>query len=180
MGEPVTLVPLHCVQCETAVPAGLDEAAWVCRQCGQGLALDEEKGLLPIQVYSHASIPVGQPGKPYWVVEGTVQLNRQVYGGKNEMLAATLFWSQPKRFFIPAYTCPLETLTSLGPRLLLNPPNLQPGPAGPFEPVTLSLRDLPAMAEVIALAVEADRQDKLKQIGLTILLSEPVLWILKE
>ena len=180
MGEQVALVPLRCIQCETAIPAGLEEAAWVCRQCGQGLALDEEKGLLPLQVYYHASIPLNQPGKPYWMVEGTVQLNRQVYGGKNETQVAAVFWSQPRRFFIPAYTCALEALISLGPRLLLNPPALQPGPAVAFEPVTLSRRDLPAMAEVVALAIEADRKDKIKQIGLKILLSEPILWILKD
>lgn len=180
MGEKIELVPLHCVRCDTAVPAGLDEAAWVCQQCGQGLALDEEKGLLPIQVYYQAGIPIRQPGKPYWVVEGKVQLSRQVYGGKNETQAAAMFWAAPRRFFIPAYSCPLETLSSLGPRLLIAPPNMQPGPVSPFEPVTLSLRDLPAIAEVIALAIEAERKDFLKQIGLTILLSEPVLWILKD
>ncbi len=180
MGEQITLVPLQCVRCETAIPAGLDETAWVCRQCGQGMALDEEKGLLPLQVFYQAGIPANQPGRPYWLVEGTVQLNRQVYGGKNDSQAASAFWAQPRRFLIPAYTCALEAIVSLGPRFLLNPLELQPGPAVSFAPVTLSRRDLPAMAEVIALAIEADRKDKLKQIGLKILLSEPVLWILKD
>lgn len=180
MGEKIALIPLRCIQCETAVPAGLDETAWVCRQCGQGLALDEEKGLLPLQVYYHASIPVDQPGKPYWVVDGTVHLDRQVFGSKNETRDSLAFWSQPRRFFIPAYHCALEALVSLGPRLLLGPPVLQPGPARAFMPVTISRRDLPAMAEVIALAIEADRKDKLKQLNLRVLLSEPVLWILKD
>ena len=180
MGEKIGLIPLVCPQCDTALPAGLDEAAWVCGQCGQGLALDEEKGLLPVQVFYQTGIPEGKAGLPYWVVDGSVQVERQVYGGKNESQAASLFWAQPRRFFIPAYTCALETLASLGPRLLLNPPAFQPGAPVRFMPITILRRDLVAIAEIITLAIEADRKDKLKQIRLKIDLSEHVLWILKD
>ena len=178
MAEQVGLIPLACIKCEAAVPAGPEETAWVCSQCGQGLMLDEDSGLRPLTVSYQAGIPEGKKGFPFWVVEGTVQINRQVFGGRNESQTASAFWALPRRFFVPAYTCPIETLVSLGPRLLLSPPVLQPGQAVPFEAVTLSPRDIQAMAELIALAVEAERKDKLKQVRLQVTLSEPVLWIL--
>jgi hypothetical protein len=178
MAEQIALIPLNCIQCETAVPADPGETAWVCRQCGQGLVLDEEAGLRPLVVYYQAGITQDKKGFPFWVVEGKVQLSRQVYGGRSDAQAAEAFWGVSRRFFVPAYTCPIETLVALGPRMLLSPPLLQPGPAVQFEPVTLPVEDIQPMAELIALAIEADRKDKLKQVQLRVALSDPVLWVL--
>jgi hypothetical protein len=62
--------------------------------------------------------------------------------------------------------------------MLLHPPALQPGPAVPFEPVTVAPTDLPALAEYIVLAIEAARSDMLKQVTIQVSLSAPVLWVL--
>jgi len=177
MDRPVELIPLVCFKCDTPVSAEPDEVAWVCGRCGQGLLLDESKGLAPLQVQYSAALPPNTRGKPFWVAEGSVGVQRQTYSGdkSNEALQ---FWSQPKRFFVPAYTCQLDTLVDLGPRLLLNPPALQPGPATAFEPVTLAPGDIQAMAEFIVMAIEAGRSDMLKQVGVTVKLSTPALWVL--
>lgn len=181
MVQPVELIPLVCLQCETPVPAQPDEVAWVCARCSQGLLLDEtaERGLSMLAVQYASGLDPNGKGKPFWVVEGSVQLQRSTYDSfSNKAKEAELLWSQPRRFFIPAHDVPLQTLAELGPRLVMNPPALQPGAAAPFEAVTVSPHDLQGLAEFIVLAIEAGRSDMLKQVNIQVSLSEPALWVL--
>lgn len=181
MVQAVELIPLICLKCETPVPAQPDEVAWVCTRCGQGLLLDEtaERGLSPLDVQYASGLDPNGKGKPFWVVEGSVQLQRSTYGSfADKAKEAELLWSQPRRFFVPASDVPLQTLADLGPRMLTNPPTLQPGPAAPFEAVTISPDDLQGLAEFIVLAIEAGRSDMLKQVNIQVSLAEPALWVL--
>jgi hypothetical protein len=177
MNQPIELVPLVCVKCNMPIPAGVEEVAWVCAQCGQGQLLDEEKGLASLQVHYAASIPSNTTGKPYWVTDGQATLQRQTYSG-NQNKDAQQFWSQPRRFFVPAYACSLESLLQQAVSLILQPPALQEGSPAHFEPVTLHLEDVTSAADFIVVAVEAGRKDKLKQVDFTLKLSSPELWIL--
>lgn len=177
MDAPVELVPLLCIQCETPLPAEPDEVAWVCQRCGRGMLLDERSGLAPLQVQYAASIQPDNMGRPYWVVDGQVHLQRELYQG-NKNVEAQLMWAQPRRFIIPAYTCTLDTILQDGPQLLLKPPVLQPGQAVKFQPVSLAVTDLQALAEFIVVAIEAERSDMLKEIIVSVKLGEPTLWIL--
>jgi hypothetical protein len=104
-------------------------------------------------------------------------LQRETYSG-NENRAAADFWAQRRRFFVPAFTVPLEQLLAVGMDLLLRPPALQTGPVAPFESVTLHMDDVKAAAEFMVVAVEAGRQDKLKNVDFSLNLSPPALWIL--
>jgi hypothetical protein len=177
MDRPVELIPLVCVQCSTRLPAEAGQVAWVCPQCGRGQLLTE-KGLVPLTVDYAAGITPGTKGKPYWVAQGEVALQRQTYSG-NQDSEARKFWSQPRRFFIPAFDLPLEGLLSLGRQLLTRPPALQPGSPAPFEPVTFSPEDVTPLAEFIVMALEADRSDKLKNVNIQLHWTEsPTLWIL--
>ncbi len=177
MARPVELIPLVCLKCNTAIPAEPDEVAWACAQCGQGNLLDDEKGLVPVEIHTSARVPPNARGKPFWVVDGQVSMRRETYSG-NEELQARQFWREPRRFFVPAFACPLETLLELGQSMLARPLDLQPGPAAAFEPVVLSPADVPAAVDFIVMAVEAGRKDKLKEVEFNVRLSEPVLWIL--
>jgi hypothetical protein len=180
MPAPVELVALRCLRCETPVPAGPDEVAWVCGQCSQGLSLDPDHGLVPLEIQGAAGIPAGAQGRPFWVVDGQVRLQREAQGGflGNRTEQAERFWAVTRRFFIPAFTCPLDELLELGAFLIEQQPNLQPGPLSRFQPVTLSPTDVPALAEFIVLAVEAGRKDNLKRIDISLNLDSPALWIL--
>ncbi len=178
MDRPVELVPLVCFKCETPIPALPDEVAWVCSQCGQGLALDEAQGLAPLEIQYASEISPGATGKPFWVAQGRVYLTRQVYGRSNKEGDAQRFWEEPHEFFVPAYTCPLDVLLTLGPRLLLQPPQLSPGRQALFEPVTLSIADVQSMAEFIVMAIEAERSDMVKEVQASVKLSTPSLWVL--
>lgn len=178
MDKPVELIPLLCVNCQTAVPAEPDERAWVCGQCGQGLLLDEEHGLVPLEVHYIAGISPEDKGKPFWVARGSVKLSRETFDRSGEAEAAQRYWGEARRFFVPAYTCPMEELLPLGRRYLSNPPVLQEGEAVSFEPVTLSINDMQALAEFIVLALEAERRDQLKRVEINLQLEQPTLWIL--
>jgi hypothetical protein len=153
--------------------------AWVCAQCGQGMALDVQSGLKPIQVHYAEGIPDNERGKPYWVTEGQVTLERDVYrsSGKSAQVAVQ-FWSRSHRFLIPAYAISQEDLLAQTTRFLLQPPLLKPGTAAKFEPVTLSMEDIQPVAEFIVMAIEASRKDMLKNLHFTLKLSLPTLWIL--
>ena len=179
MDRPIELVPLVCIQCSTAIPAGVDEVAWVCAQCGQGMFLDEAHGLEALEFHYSADIPQNSTGKPYWVADGQVILERETYGSAGEHgNAAQQFWGQPRRFFVPAFQAPLESLLEIAKVMLLNPPRLSSGPGTPFEAITLYRDDLSAAAEFIVIAIEAERKDKIKRIDFELQLSRPVLWIL--
>lgn len=179
MTEPIELVPLRCVRCDTPVPAHTDEVAWVCQQCGQGLLLDEEQGLTAVEVRYVTGLAPGTKGKPYWVIDGLASVERETYGtfGKKNR-EADRFWGDSKLFFVPAFTSSLDTLLNLGTSMLLHPPNLIEDTSVPFESVTLAPRDIPAIIEFIVLAIEAERKDKLKTIKVSLKLGTPVLWVL--
>ena len=180
MDKPVNLIALVCPNCSTPVPAQPDEVAWVCTQCGKGFLLDQVKGLVLLEVNYSSAIAPSAKGKPYWVAEGRVTLQRESYGFGSSTREAQAFWSQPRRFFIPAYSCPMETMLNEGIQRMAWPPVLQSGPACPFEPVTEWLEDVQAFAEFVLVAIEAGRKDKLKEIKFSLELSSPSLWILPD
>ncbi len=179
MDRPVELVPLVCIKCGTPVPAETDEVAWVCAQCGQGLLLDEAIGLVSQEVHYSAGIASNALGKPFWVAEGQVTLRRDVYGSsQKEMDQSSHFWSQPRQFFVPAFSSPIDILLRVGIEYLIRPRELKPGAVARFEPVSLHQEDVRAAAEFIVVAIEAERKDKLKEINFNLQLSIPALWIL--
>lgn len=177
MSALVELVPLQCIRCETPVPAAPEEVAWVCSRCGQGLALDESKGLVALEINYQAGLAPDAVGKPFWVVNGRVSLQRDTYSG-DQREDAERFWGSGRRFVLPAFAGTLDNLISLSMRYLQQPPALQPGQPARFEPVTLARKDLQAAAEYLVMAVEAARKDNLKLLGVRVELSEPALWIL--
>lgn len=179
MDQTIQLAPLVCVQCSTPLPAEPDEAAWVCAQCGQAMALDTQKGLLPVPVVYAAGAPPGARGRPFWVADGVVSLERSAYrANSGRARDAEQFWSAPRRFFIPAYRLDTETFLKTGAALLERPPAVQSGAPILFEPVTLALEDLQPVCEFLVVGVEAARKDAIREIRFTLRLSPPALWIL--
>ena len=176
MDRPIELIPLLCINCSTPVPAQPGEAAWVCSNCGQGLALNLRQGLEKVQVFYAAGIPQNRPGRPFWVVNAQGQLHREVYRG--EAKDAKGYWLQPRLMFIPAYSLGLNDFLETAIKMLAYPPQLQAGPAHPFVPVTLYPEDIKPAADFIVMAVEAGRKDSMKKLDFSLKLSLPALWIL--
>ena len=183
----VELIPMQCVRCQNPILAQPDEVFWVCATCGQAQMLSDERGLLPEVIHyaaggsprSAGDIPQNTPGKPVWVVTGQVLLNRQTYSGDNSR-DMQQFWAQPRPFFIPAYTLPLEQLMVSCVQMLRQPPALQEStsPAA-FYPVTVHAEDLQALAEYLVLDIEAERKDMLKELDFKVQLGTPEMWVVQ-
>jgi hypothetical protein len=175
---PVQLILLQCPKCQTAVATQPGEVAWVCETCGQGLLLDEVLGAKLIDVFFSAQIPINQSGRPYWVSLGTVSaMIRETYKG-DERKAMTEYWSNGRLFFIPAWNLAVEQVVNEGVRLLSQPVTMNPGGRTRFNPVTVTPRDVQALAEFMVMSVEAARKDALRHLDFIIKLEPPQLWIL--
>ncbi|NMB87191.1 MAG: hypothetical protein GYA17_02455 [Chloroflexi bacterium] len=177
MTTPVRLIPMLCIRCQNPLPAQPGETAWVCSNCGQGQLLSDEQGLEALEVHFAAGLPAGKPGRPFWVAEGTVRLQRETYRG-DQSGAMQAFWGAPRRFFVPAYELPLPELVETGLRLLQQPPALQAGSPAAFLPVSVPPTDVRPLAEFILLAVEAARKDDLRELRFDLSLSAAELWVL--
>jgi hypothetical protein len=160
------------------VPAEEEEAAWVCTQCGQGIYLDGARGPVSQEIHYASGVAPNTPGKPFWVAEGRVVMQRAAFqGGSKPSAEASQFWSQARRFFVPAFQGPLDEQLRLGMQWVRQPPGLTEGPPVPFLPVRLYKEDVLPAVEFIVMAIEAERADKVKQVQFSLELSEPVLWI---
>ncbi|MFC1996260.1 hypothetical protein ACFLXI_01470 [Chloroflexota bacterium] len=178
METPVELVPLNCIRCGTSIPAEVDEVAWVCRQCERGQQLGDD-GLIPLRVNYSVRIKPSQKGRPFWVCEGRVTLDRNTYGTFGKKTGEALsFWELPRQFIIPAFTYTLGEFSRVGVKWLKTPPAMEPGLIVDFEPVTVASGDVSAWAEFLVMAIEAERKDKIKKIEFKLTLAEPQLWIL--
>lgn len=186
MTAPVQLIPMLCLRCQSPLSSQVDEVAWVCPQCGQGMLLSDEKGVAPLTVRYTAGLKPNVPGKPFWVAQGQAALTRETYGGN--FLGGIFgsgekdmqnFWSQPRTFYIPAYTLDLEQLIQTGVAFVQqSPASSEIAGPHPFHPVTLKPEDMRPLAEFIVMAIEADRKDKLKRLEVNLNLAAPELWIL--
>ena len=179
MAAPAELVALACVGCGTPVAAEPHKVAWLCALCGQGLLLDGDPGLTDREVHFAVGIAPEAQGRPFWVAEGQLRLDRATYS----MLAgatkeAQRFWAHPRRFFVPAFTCSVQELVRLGTRLLLKPPDLVPGAPAALARVTLGPQDVQAVAEFVVVSVEAERKDKVHEVDFSLELGSPELWVL--
>jgi hypothetical protein len=181
MKPSIELVLLKCLRCGAHLPAGEEEVAWVCAQCGQGMQLTPD-GLAPLTVQWAAARPgvQGASWLPFWVFGGTVHLARRetygvnLFGGGPDRL-----WEARRRFYVPAFPAPLEQLETVGADLTRRQIPLNAGPpAGALKDCTLFPDDARQAAEFVVLTIEADRKDKLKTITFTLNLDEPELWVL--
>jgi len=175
-------VPLLCVRCQFPIQAQVDEVAWICQQCGQGLGLDEtpsgKTAALPLDFFFSSSIPQGQTGRPFWVCNGRVTITQRMTYKGNESNASQAFWSSPHLFFFPAYAASLDDVVRLGVDLLKNPVSMDPGPIMPFSPVVTPPTDLGSLAEFMVMTIEAGRKDAMKRLEFSIDLAAPELWVL--
>ena len=178
METPVELIPLNCIRCGASIPAEIEEVAWVCAQCDQGQQLGEA-GLPPLEIYYAQGLTPPKKGRPFWLAEGRVTLNRDTYGTFGKKTKDALrFWEQPRQFVVPAFPYPLDEFSRVGVQWLQKPPTLQPGPTADFESVTVAAADVAAWAEFLVMALEAERKDKVKKISFSLKLTEPELWVI--
>jgi hypothetical protein len=178
MSAPVSLIPMYCLRCQSALPAKPGEVAWVCPQCGQGMLLSGQKGLGTIQFHFSTAIPQGKSGWPFWMASGQVTFSQRETFRGNESQAMQAYWQAPRRVFVPAFSVPFQKLLEYGMQMVDRPPVLAEGNPAPFAPVTVMPDDMQALAEFVVLSIEATRNDDLRNLGYELRLDPPQLWIL--
>jgi hypothetical protein len=170
---------MTCLRCATPIPAEETEIAWVCEKCGQGMQLiSAGLGPLTVQWAAAKAKATNLRWEPFWSFVGTVRFTQRLnFGGRSE---PDKLWSEPQRFFIPAYRLPLRDLETIGAELLKRRLRPTPGPAGATKLAHCSLfpADAKQAAEFVVLTIEAERRDKLKSVVFSIKADEPELWML--
>lgn len=176
MTTSVELILLKCPQCSTPVPAEDEEVAWVCATCGLGLQLTAQ-GLAPLTVQWSARRVAGAVWLPFWVLTGSANFHiRESYDGRAKQ---NPLWATPRRFYVPAYTASLHEIEVMGSELTRAQLPLEPGPpAGLLQHCTLLPEDAHRAAEFIVITIEADRNDKVRNLSFTLNLGAAELWLL--
>ncbi len=177
MSQSISLIPMLCPNCGFPIQSQVDEIAWICNQCHEGILLNSENQLTLSKIQFQQSGHDLKEGFPYWVTTVKVSLNRETLRGNlsDEMLQ---FWQYPRTIFVPAFEMGLEELLKRAETLIKNPPTLFPGPVIPsFKPIICSPFDLRPYIEFLIMQIESGRQDDLKQLTFELQLDEPSLWI---
>lgn len=174
MKEGVELVPLECIRCGVPIPAELDEVAWRCGNCGQGQQLSEA-GLAPLTIHFAAS-PASADRKPFWSALGQVRFTRRTSYGSDSPPDPR--WSQPVRFWIPAFRLPADRAVAWGGALVRKPPSLQEGEPSAVTGVVLSPDRIDPLVRFVVVSLEAERRDNLEAVEFTVELEPAELWCL--
>jgi hypothetical protein len=176
--NPIRLIPLICLNCQTPLPARIDERAWVCATCQRGMLLASDGTLCAQDIFCSDQIKPGVQGRPYWVASGSVAISERTTYKSDRSKDAQQFWAVPRLFFIPAFEASLDEVVSSAVGMLRSPAQVQPGPPAPFLPVVTPPEDLHALAEFIVYSLEADRKDALKTLKFTVRLDPAQLWVI--
>lgn len=173
-----TLLPLNCLNCRTPVPAEPGEVGWVCSRCGSGVQLAEDDALAPLNLRYSADIRAGGTGRPFWVVDVSVDVEIRATLPGTEAPPGPQPWAKVRTFFIPAFVCGLEDALKLAAASLYRKPALKEGPSTPLAPIVLKKEEIRAYIEFVIISVEAEREDKLTRLEFEIQMGEPELWVL--
>jgi hypothetical protein len=176
--QAIEIVPLKCTRCDSPLEAGLNEVIWSCQICRQGLYLDPQQGLVPIDI--HYSKVRSKEGKyvwlPFWVAQGKVEITeRQSYSRPSE---PNPIWENERRFFLPAFEASLHMSVEFARRLIMHPIPIEDGPPQEYVEITVDKRDAQSLAEFVVLSIEAHRVDSLKSLEFNLNLGELELWII--
>lgn len=177
MMQPVELVPLKCTYCDTLITPDKGSIIWFCETCGQGQKLDDELGLVPIEIH-YAMVDNGTNTKllPFWVAKGRVTiLQRESDLGQGP---SDQYWVKDHTFFVPAFDCSIKDAVLWGMHYLHTPLQLKEGERGESVRVTIDDRDAQTLAEFIVLSIEAERRDRLKNLEFDLNLQDMVLWVI--
>ena len=177
------LVAIRCPVCARPMKAEVEDLIVACGNCRTPVSLDE-RGLQPVKVV-YATPQTGAAPEswlPLWIFQGEVTIqSRESQGrGDNEWQR---FWSEPRYFYIPAWSLSLETLNRFSIPLVRQQPRYQPLTGGPpgeqaHRSVTVSAADAEKLLEFLVLEIEVQRKDWLRTIAFQITASKPVLWAL--
>jgi predicted RNA-binding Zn-ribbon protein involved in translation (DUF1610 family) len=189
------LLPVHCPNCRTPLPAREGEVAYLCQGCGWGLELPSggpilsaAEGPRPIEIAFAAPQPhpriKGARHLPFWVFDGQVRIQtrdavrHRLLGQEKPSPERGGFWQEPRRLYVPAFETRLENLRAWGVDLTRNQPGYPPGEIGPLKGCIYTEAEARELAELIFLGVEFGRSDIMQEIDYSLTLTSPRLLVI--
>lgn len=181
------LLPLHCPNCQTPVPAREGEVAYLCQNCGQGLELTAE-GLRQVDISFAAPQP--QPYRwrrgtcylPFWVFEGEVRIRKReavkgIFALDKPSADHGEMWGRPRQFYVPAFEAPLRELQRWGVDLTGRQPDYPPGEKGELKGCVYTEEEARKLAEFTFLSIESRKPDVLQELDYRLELTSPRLLV---
>jgi hypothetical protein len=178
------LVALYCPQCAQPLTVNNDDVLLTCGNCRTAVYLDDN-GVRPAKVYFAAGREQERSWLPFWVFSGSVKMTQRVSqgGGRSANEQAEALWSAPRRLYVPAWELDLKAAQEIGARLIQQQPSfdfITPPAEATLTPATVAPADAKKMLEFIILAIEARRQDWLRELTFHLEVGEPDLWALPQ
>ena len=178
------LLALNCPECHQPLTPENDHIIVLCQECSTAVQIDEQ-GLNPIEIHYAAAAgdQIVAEWQPFWIFTGKVDLlKRDTQGGhKSGGKAATELWGHPRQFYVPAWELSMRTAQSIGSQMVQQQPRFTagPSPTNPtLLPVVIAAADAIKLLEFIILAIEARRDDWLKDLQFRLDVESPSLWAL--
>lgn len=176
------LVACRCPQCSQPLHPQDEHVIVSCEQCYAPAQLGDDGSSLASLQYAAPQTDQVDEWLPVWVFEGTVHvLRRDTQGGRSNERDSQQFWEQPRRLYTPAWNLNLRQAQEIGSALIQHQPSYQATPSpqpAPLKPAVLTAADARKMLEFIVLAIEARREDWLKNFEFRLEVGEPELWAL--
>lgn len=177
------LLPLICADCQEPLKPDNDDIITVCPRCRQIYQFSDQ-ALQPIAVqFMSSGQTQAREWTPFWVFQGQVNLTQRETqgGGSKSAQSAEQLWQTPRRFYVPAWELPMNRVQEIGGQMIQQQPELQSVPRPDhftLRPAIVTADDARKMVEFIILAIEARREDYLKNLAFQLQLGEAQLWAL--
>jgi hypothetical protein len=172
----------HCAQ--PLAPNQQAVVVMVCPNCGSAVAIgDQGLSLVEARYVAAAKQKADEAADrwPFWLFSGQVLLDkRETQGGdRSSGKRAKEFWSETRRFYLPAWELDWAEAKRLGIELLGHQPVLRTIPRpedGRFRAATIAAEDAEKLIRLLVLSLEAARGDLLQDISFRLQLNAPELW----
>jgi hypothetical protein len=173
------LIALRCPNCTNPLAVENDDVVVACHNCQIMVAISENG---PARMPVRFVVPAGQPQQPgvwspFWVFNGRVHIKqRETQGRASGEKDSRQLWGSPRALYVPAWDLSMHTAQNVGSYLIQQQPALQeierPSELQ-FTSATVTPGDARKLLEFIVLAIEARRDDMLKNLQFNLEIGEP-------
>ena len=182
------LILLQCPTCGEALKPDNDDVVIACTNCHTPVAISTNG---PVKMKVQFALGPGTTDSdssvwmPFWIFEGQVHiLVRETQGGKKVAREqSATFWGSSRRLYVPAWDVDMAMAQEIGSRLIEWQPVFKPIEQplkAHLSSATITPKDASKMLEFIILAIEARRDDWLKDLKFELDVGEPELWAIPE
>jgi uncharacterized protein YbaR (Trm112 family) len=176
------LLLLRCPKCNQALAPGQDDQVVQCPNCRVAVAISEGGLTLLSAQYVRPTVENPPFWLPFWVYRGKVTIKeRKTQGGRSAEKDAQTYWAQPRRVYIPAWSCDLIEARDLVEDLLEKQPTMEaiiPPEGAAFEPAVVTPHDARKLLELVIVSIEAERSDYMETFDFDLRLESEALWLL--